>query len=43
MGGTIRQQLMATVEGTVESLVMWTPRVVGGLVLLLLALVGHAR
>lgn len=39
MGGTIRQQLMATVEGTVESLVMWTPRVVGGLVLLLLALV----
>ena len=39
MGGTIREQLTTTVQDTVESLIMWTPRVLGGLLLLLLALV----
>ena len=39
MGGTIREQLTTTVQQTVESLITWTPRIVGGLLILLLALV----
>ncbi|MDH3665237.1 MAG: hypothetical protein OEU92_35350, partial [Alphaproteobacteria bacterium] len=37
MGGMIREQLVTTVQSTVESLIMWAPRVIGGLLLLLLA------
>ena len=39
MGGMIQEQLTTTVQDTVASLVMWTPRVLGAVLLLLLALV----
>lgn len=39
MGGMIRDQVLITVQQTVESVVTWAPRLLGGLVLLVLALV----
>ncbi len=39
MGATIRDQLMTTLQDTMASLITWTPRVVGGVVLLLVALI----
>lgn len=39
MGGMIREQLTTIVQDTIASLVTWTPRVVGTVVILLLALV----
>ena len=39
MGGMIQEQLTTAVQDTVASLVMWTPRVLGAVLILLLALV----
>ena len=39
MGEMIRDQIATTVQNTVESVVTWAPRLLGGLVLVVLALV----
>ena len=39
MGATIRDQLLTTLQDTMATFITWTPRVIGGLVLLAVALI----